>query len=50
MMVGGARCVTDAWAMQFFETLTNGTAEQGKKPGPRDHEAALKELEVAGIS
>jgi hypothetical protein len=55
LCVGGVRCTTRAWLLQFFEELT-GTAAPGGAPKPRspsrrasDLNAVRRELEDAGI-
>jgi hypothetical protein len=55
LMVGGIRCTCDAWAMEFFTAITNGTSGQTAKSfSPRqrhrDHQDAEAELDRLGIS
>lgn len=49
VMVGGLRCTTDSWAHEFFQRLADPESPPAKRSGPRDHERAVRELELAGI-
>ena len=51
IMVGGIRCTCDAWAWEFFETLTRGkeSASGSCTVLPADHKAAEAELDRGGF-
>lgn len=50
LMVGGQRCTTDAWAMDFFERCTAAAAgSKTAKVRDDDYELAEAELADAGI-
>lgn len=52
LMVGGTRCTSDPWAMDFFEacTVNRDKPQQNFQGDPKDHAAAEAEFDAAGIT